>query len=89
MPLVTWLIGMAWPIVRKVLVELGISFITYEGVSAALDSLLSSAQASYQAGPSVVLAYLAIAGVPTGFGIIAGALSARVARFATKKFILK
>jgi len=89
MPLVTWLIAMAWPVAKEVLVQLGISFITYEGVSTLLDSLLSSAQSAYESGDSVLLAYLSIAGVPTGFGIISGALTARVARFATKKFILK
>lgn len=89
MPLVAWLIAMAWPVAKQVLVQLGISFITYEGVSAALESLLNAAQSSYQSGDATLLAYLSIAGVPTGFGIIAGALSARVARFATKKFVLK
>lgn len=89
MPLATWLLSLAWPIARRVLVQLGIGFVTYEAVSTGIDSLLDMSRSAYAAGDSNVLVFLAIAGIPKAFGIIAGGISARVAYLASKKLQVK
>lgn len=89
MPLAQWLLSLAWPLARRVLVQLGVGFVTYEAVSTAIDSMLDMSRSAYESGDSNVLVFLAIAGVPKVFGIIAGGISARVAFLASKKLQVK
>lgn len=87
--LVSLLVTVAWPMVKKALVALGIGISTYEGISTLLESLLSQAASYYSGMPSYVATVCAMGGVPTGLGILTGALTTRVSMFVTKRFILK
>jgi hypothetical protein len=74
-----WLVSMAWPIAKQVLVALGIGTISYVGLSA----LAGQAQAAVldawgQLGGSV-LQLATLGGIPQSIGIILGAINARLA----------
>lgn len=61
----------------RVLLSLGIGFISFAGYSALIDTLISTAQANWSGMGSDSLALLSLAGFPSGFGIILGAVVAR------------
>lgn len=82
----SWLVALAGPIARRVLLSLGLGVVTYVGLDVALSAALSSAKASLGALPADIAALLAIAGVNTAASILAGALTARVAMIALKRF---
>lgn len=87
--LVSLLSSLAWPLVRKVLIALGIGLATYGGISSLLDSLLAQAASYYSGMPSYIATVCAMGGIPTGLGILTGALTTRVSMMVTKRFILK
>lgn len=90
MPLGAWLVSIAWPVARQVLTQLGVSFVTYSAVSAGVDSLIASARNSYSQGDADALQFLAIAGIPTALGIIAGGITARLTgQIVTKLRVIK
>lgn len=89
MPLATFLINLVKPFIYQGLVYLGISLVTYTGVSIGVDSYLSQAKAAYLSADARVLAYLAMAGVPDFLGLIAAGISIRVAHMSSKKFRVK
>lgn len=89
MPLAAWLISLVGPIVTKVLTQLTVGYVTYKGLDAALNALLSKAQANWSGLPADIAAYLAIAGVNTAISIIAGALAARIAMIPLKRLKIK
>lgn len=76
------LMGLAGPIILRILVTLGVGIVTFTGVTAGLQGLIGMAQSSWSALPAAMLALASIAGVPQGLGIIAGAMTARVATWA-------
>jgi len=82
----SWLVALAGPIARRVLLSLGLGVVTYVGLDLALSAALSSAKSSLGALPADIAALLAIAGVNTAASILAGALTARVAMIALKRF---
>lgn len=90
MPLGAWLVSVAWPAARSILVQLGIGFVSYSAVSAGVDEIISSANSVYSQGDSNILQFLAIAGIPTALGILAGAITARLAgQMSTKLRVTK
>lgn len=82
----TWLIAMVAPIVKRVLLALGIGVATYVGMDAALGSALSAAKSAWGGLGADVAAFMAMAGVNTAASILAGALTARVALEVVKRF---
>jgi len=86
----TWLVGLAGPFIRKVLLSLGVGVVSYAAVSAALAAVLSSAKTAWGGLAGDALALIQMAGVNTAASILAGALPARVALQVVKRFeILK
>jgi len=75
--LFTFLMGAAGPIVLRALTMLGIGTVTFTGVTAALDGLISMAQSNWSSVPADVLQLAGLAGIPECLGIIAGAFVAR------------
>lgn len=73
-----FLMGMAGPLLFRVITMLGISTLTFTGVTVALQSLIDMATSNWSSLPSDVLALASIAGIPQCLGIIAGAFVARV-----------
>lgn len=84
---VALLMGLAGPIAKRVLVSLGISLVTYTGLTAALESVLTQAQQAFGGLPSDVVQFLAIAGVWHGLSIVAGAMVARLALAPLKRLL--
>lgn len=89
MPIAAFLMSIASPIVIRVLTHLGIGIVSYIGVEAAVNGLISLAQNSWSGLPAVVLQFMAIAGVNTALGIIAGGVTARLTTMVFKRFTLK
>lgn len=82
----TWLLAMAAPVAKKVAVSLGIGVVTYVGMDAALSAALGAAKTAWGGMGADVAAFVAMAGVNTAASILAGALTARVALEAVKRF---
>jgi hypothetical protein len=81
----TFLASLAGPIVRRMLISLGVGVASYAALSAALNSALSHAQSSYSGLPADVLGLLGLAGVPDALAIICGGLVARASLLAVKR----
>lgn len=85
MDLSSWLLDISGPVVRRVMVSLGLAVVTYSGLDLAVGWLLEQAMAAWAGSLSAdVAAYLAMSGVNTGLSLIAGAITGRLALFATK-----
>lgn len=85
----SFLLAIAGPVAKRVLVALGLSVVTFAGVSAAVSGLLSHAKAAW-AGAGFVAGVpdlIAMAGLNTALSIIAGAIIGRVALLTLKKII--
>lgn len=72
------LLSLGWPIVRKVLVMLGIGVVTYGAMTTLLNSVIAQAQASWGQIAGVALQLSSLGGIPQVLGIITGAMVARV-----------
>lgn len=84
-----FLISIAGPMAKEILLKLGIGIVTYTGIKESLDFLIDSAKGSFLGIDSGILQLLSIGGISTALGIISGAMAARVAQSTVKKFILK
>lgn len=85
MQFVTWLLALAWPIAKKVLVALGIGVITYGGLQAVGSQITNAVLSSWGAVGGYTLNILSLAGIPDCIGIILGAINARIAIIAVGK----
>lgn len=83
----TWLALIAPTLARKVLAALGFGFVTFVGLNAALDSLLGYAAGSLNNLGGEVAALVALAGLHTAFGILGGAMAARLALVQLKRLV--
>lgn len=79
MNLATFLMGMAGPLAMRVLMTIGFTAISFTGVQAVFDGLVTAAQGYWSSLPVAVLQLGSIMGIPEGFGIILGAYAARLA----------
>jgi hypothetical protein len=78
MSLVSVLMGLAGPMILRILTTLGIGTLTFAGVTTSLQGLINLAIQNYAGIPGDVLALSGMAGIPQALGIIAGALTTRV-----------
>lgn len=85
MPLFTWLLSIAWPLVKKVMVMLGIGIISYAGLSAIGAEIQSAVLSSWGQLGGATLQIATLGGIPQSIGIILGALNARIAYIAIGK----
>lgn len=84
-----FLMALVSPIARRVLTSLGLGVITYTGVDLAVGGVLSQAKAAWAGGLAGNAAQLvAMAGVNTALGIIAGGIVARVTMIAFKRMAI-
>ncbi|MEY4909093.1 MAG: hypothetical protein RL260_2811 [Pseudomonadota bacterium] len=79
MSLAQLLVALAAPLARRVFIALGLAWVVYEGVTTAVDTMLTNAAAQMLGLPPDVLALLNLAGVFDGFGLLTGAFIARLA----------
>jgi len=62
----------------RVLAALGIGFISSAGYTVAMNTLIDTATNNWNQLSGISLALLSLAGFPLGFGLILGAITARV-----------
>lgn len=74
----SFLFALASPIAKKVLIALGLGFITYAGLDVAVNAALDAAKSNISGMPAAVVAILSIAGVWTSMAIVAGGITARL-----------
>ncbi|CAG4882794.1 conserved protein of unknown function [Georgfuchsia toluolica] len=82
----TFLIAIAVPIVKRVLIALGIGLITYGTYSVAVDQVRSAVLTQWGSLGSATAAILSLGGVGESLGIILGALASRAALMAAARF---
>lgn len=83
MNIAAFLIAMIGPMVVRGIIALGFTAITFTGVTVTADALVSYAQNSWSSLPLVVLQLASLSGIPEFFGMVFGALIARLAMWAT------
>lgn len=84
----TFLMALAGPIARQVLLSLGIGVVTFVGLNTAVTAALGQAKAALAGINTVgeIVQILALGGVFTAFSIIAGGITAGVSMIALKRF---
>lgn len=84
----SWLLALAGPVARRVMISLGLAVVTYTGVSTAVNGILANAKAAWTGSLSAdVLNLVAMAGINTALSILAGACIARVSLVAMKRLM--
>jgi len=83
-----WLAAIAWPLVSRVLVAMGIGTLAYTGASAALSSALTAAKAAFAGTAGPLLQLLTMCGLFDYASIVSGALVSGLAFMTLKKFAL-
>lgn len=81
----TFLVSLAGPAIRKVMLSLGLGVASYAAVAVALDGVISNAKAAWGGIGGDALSLIQISGVNTALSVICGALIARVGLMALKK----
>lgn len=74
-----WLMSMIVPILGRIMVALGVSLVTYTGITEGVRMLIDYSKGAYQGLPSTIAGLAGLAGVGEGLGLILGAIVARVA----------
>ena len=82
----TFLVGLAGPVVRRILISLGIGLVSYAALSTALNAAINSAKSAFGGMTGDVMNLVQLSGAGECLSIIAGAMIARVAMLAVKKF---
>lgn len=77
--LAAFLISIAGTLAGRVLISLGIGWVTYEGYSLLADQVIAAVQTNMGGVGASTLAILGLAGFPTAIGVILGAFSAKAA----------
>lgn len=83
--LAVFLLSIAVPIVKKVLVALGIGTITYAGLSAMAGVGIGLVQQYWGQVGGTTLQIATLGGIPQAIGIVLGAINARMAMMAYGK----
>ncbi|MGT2454101.1 DUF2523 family protein [Cupriavidus basilensis] len=80
-----FLMAIAGPLARQVLVALGIGLITFVGLDTAVGAALAAAKGTLATIPASVAAILARGGIFTAMSILAGGITARVSLMVLKR----
>lgn len=82
MNLTAWIMAICGPLVVRVLATLGMSVVTFTGVTVVVGTLISAAQTYWAGQPASVIGLASLAGVPEALGMVCGAYVARVTLWA-------
>lgn len=74
------------PLAKKLLLALGVGWVSYSGATILVANVISAIQANWGAVPGAIVQYASLAGIPEAMGIMAGAMTARVALVAFDRF---
>lgn len=80
-----FLLAAAWPLVKKVLLMLGIGWVTYEGLGLVATQATNAVASYWGAMPLSFIQIGSLAGIPQAIGITLGAIAARVSFIAIGK----
>jgi len=83
------MVSLAGPVVKRALASIGMGVVTYAGLQVAVNGAISAAQSSFgglAAGPAAILA---MSGVFTAMGIIAGGIISGITMIALKRFQIR
>lgn len=80
-----FLMALAGPLARQVLVALGIGLVTFVGLDVAVAAALSAAKANLGQMPAAVAAILSRGGIFTAMSVIAGGITARMSMMVLKQ----
>lgn len=83
------LLSLAWPIVKKILIQLGFALVTYTGVKEGLDFIFNNVSVTILSVDSHIFAILSLMGFGKALGIVFGALSAKAGLGVVKKLELR
>ena len=78
MTLFAWLFTIAGPLVANVLIGLGIGTVTYVGFDALLSNLIDMVKFNILNVPVDLLVFLKMGGIIDAFGILFGAITAKL-----------
>lgn len=78
MPLLTFLLSVAWPIAKRVLIALGVGFVSYEGLTLLVGQIQAQVIAYWGQVGQVVFQVLSLSGFPQAMGIVLSAFAAKV-----------
>lgn len=84
-PLGAFLASAVGPLAKRVLTSLGFGIISFTAITTALNTLIGYAQSAYTGMPAYAFAFLGLAGVGYGLGLIAAAMVFRAAYIAMPK----
>lgn len=80
-----FLLSIAWPLVKKVLIALGVGYVSYVGYSAIQEQIAGAIQSQLGALASDTYQLLALAGFIDAVGIMLGGLAAVAALMAIRR----
>jgi hypothetical protein len=86
MPWAALLVLLAEPIIKKILLVLGIGIITTAGASLAISGIVSSISSNLAGTPQAVLQIATLYGFPQALGILLGGITTAASLTAFKKF---
>lgn len=81
-----FLMTLAGPLARQVLISLGIGLISFVGLDTAIQSAFNAAKSNFAGMDSGIVAIAARAGLFTAFSIVAGGILAGVSMLILKRF---
>lgn len=76
MNIAAWLMALVGPLVVRAVIALGFTAVTYTGVQAAANALISTAQSNWSGLPVTVMQLVSLSGIPEGLGMVFGAMMA-------------
>lgn len=77
-----WILAAVWPLAKKVLVSLGIGVLTYGGLSLIAQQVQNEVVGLWGQVSGDMLSMASLLGIPQSFGVLLGAIMARVALIA-------
>lgn len=86
MPLAVWLLALVGPLVKKVLLALGVGVVSYAGLHLLGSQINAAVLGAWGGVGGSILQILSLAGIPEAIGITLGAINARIALIAVNKF---
>lgn len=92
MNIFAWILSALGPLIIRGIIAAGFGILTFGGVMALFNQLVSMAQSSWSSLPAATIQLATLAGVPQALGIIMGAYAARFGIWASMnaaKYVLK
>lgn len=83
--IIAWLLAIAWPLAKKILVSLGIGVVTYTGLTLIGNQISDSVISIWGQVPASLMQIGSLLGIPQAIGITLGAFSARLTYVAASK----